>query len=120
MCRFILIVSIRRREYAGHHSQGTEGCGDHVAHDITIIVLQSPYKATFTPDDSGYSIVNEGIEVFDALVLKLFLILFVIDFLESELERLIVLLTYGIFCTEPKILLCRKSIIEAGSGKGRN
>ena len=117
---FILIISIRRRKDAGHHSQGTESCGDHIAHNIAVIVLECPYKATFTSYDSCYSIVDESVEVCNSLLFELLFILFFIYLLECKLESLIILLADGIFCTEPKILRSGKSIVKAGAGERRD
>ena len=47
----------------GHHSQGAESGGDHVAHDIAVVVLAGPDVAAFAADDAGNGVVNEGVEV---------------------------------------------------------
>ena len=115
---FIFIASVRRGKDAGHHCKGAEGCGDHVAHNISIIVLQRPYKATLAPDDSGHSIVNESIEILDSLLFKLFLIELLVYILEGKLECFVILLADGILCAEPEILVGIKGKGEAGVGEG--
>ena len=40
----VLVVAVRGHQHAGHHGQGAEGGGDHVAHHIAVIVLQAQMK----------------------------------------------------------------------------
>ena len=42
---FELELAVRADENAGHHGQGAEGGGDHVAHDVAVVVLAGPDEA---------------------------------------------------------------------------
>ncbi len=70
--RLVFILAVRRDEHTGHHRQRTERGRDHVAHHVTVVVLARPDKAALRPDHARNCIVDERVEVFDALLRKLF------------------------------------------------
>ena len=98
---FVFIVAIGADEDTGHHGQGAEGGGDHIAHDVAIVIFARPDKASLGADDAGNGIVNEGIKVGDAGFFKVLFVVVVINFLENQFEGLVVLFGDGIFGGEP-------------------
>ena len=117
---FVLKLAVRRNEHGGHHCQGAERRRHHVGHHVAIVVLARPDKPALAAHDARHGIINQRIEIGNARLLKLFLILRIENFLENVLEAVIVGLADGILRGEPQILLDRQRVLEAGMGKGRN
>ena len=120
MRRFILELAVRAAQNGGHHRQRTEGRGDHVAHDVAVVVLQCPDEAAFAADDARDRIVDQCVEVLEAEALEFFFVALVVDLLEDVAETHIVLLGDGVFRGEPQILLGLDRILEAGMREGLN
>src|SRR5699024_4518290 len=59
----VLVVAVGRDQYRGHHGQGTEGGGDHIAHHVAVVVLAGPDETAPGADDPGHRVVDEGVEV---------------------------------------------------------
>ena len=108
--------AIGRHQHGGHHGQGAEGGGHHIAHHVTIIVLASPNKAALAADDPSYSIVNECVEIGNAQLLKIGLVVFKF-FFKHPFERAVVNLGDGILGGEPQVLPRVDGVLEAGTGK---
>ena len=112
-----LVLAVRADEDAGHHGEGAEGRGDHVAHHVAIVVLAGPDEAALAADDAGHDVVDEAVEVFDAGGLELGLVLGVIHLLEDVLEGVVVFLGDGVLGAEPEVLLFIQCVVEAAAGK---
>ena len=114
----VLCGSIWRNQDRRHHSQAAESSGDHVAHHVSVIVLTGPDEAALTPNDPGYGVVNEGVEIGEAQLPEPLLVICLKLLLEHPLEHPIVDLGDGILGGKPQILLCINGVLEAGLGKG--
>ena len=68
-------------------------------------------------DHTSHCVVDQGVEIFDAGSLKLFLVLVVVDLLEDVLEGVVVLLGDGVLGCEPDILMQIQTVVEAGTCK---
>ena len=114
---FELELAVRADENAGHHGQGAEGGGDHVAHDVAVVVLAGPDEAALAADDAGHDVVDEAVEVFQTGGLEPGLVFGVVDLLEDVLEGVVVFLGDGILGTEPEVLLLVQRVVEAAAGE---
>ena len=47
----------------GHHGKAPEGGGHHVAHHVTVIVLQRPDEAAFRAYNPRHRVVNQGVKI---------------------------------------------------------
>ena len=52
---------------------------DHIAHHIAVIVLAGPDKAALRADDPGHRVVNQGVKIGDARLLKFGLIFLLVQ-----------------------------------------
>ena len=117
MGRLIFIDAAGGHQHGGHHGQIAVSRSHHIRHHVPVIVLAGPDESALGTNHPGHRIVNQGIEIFNAQLLKLLPEFSVIDFLEDILERMIIFLGYGILGGEPQILPGVYGISEAGSGK---
>ena len=92
VCCLELEFSVGRYQHGGHHCQRAEGGGNHVGHNVAVIVLARPDVSALTSDNAGDRVVDKGVEILYAKLLKLFLVVLFINILENELEGLIVFL----------------------------
>ena len=113
----ILRGAVRRHQHGGHHGQAPEGGGHHVAHDVAVVVLAGPNKPALGADDPSYGVVNEGIEIGDAQLLKVGLVALEL-LLKHLLELAVIDLGDGVLGGEPQVLLGVNGVLEAGPGKG--
>ena len=112
----ILRRAVRRDKHGRHHGKAAEGRGDHVAHDVAVIVLAGPDEAALAADDAGNGVVDEGVEVGNAELLELRAV--VLELLLKDLLELAVIdLGDGVLRGEPQILLRINGILEAGARK---
>ncbi len=88
----------------GHHSQRAKAGSHHIAEYIAVVILKGPYKATLGLHNSGYGIVDQGIEIGIAVGLKFLLIFGIVQVLEDFLKVCIVGLGDSILGGKPKIL----------------
>lgn len=109
----VLVVAIGADEDRGHHGERTEGGGDHVAHDVAIVVLASPDEAALAAYYAGNSVVDEGVEILQASLLELLLVALLIDLVEDDAELSVVLLGDGVLGSEPEILVHVERVGEA-------
>ena len=117
MGSLVLVVAVGGDQHRGHHGQGAEGGGDHIAHHVAVVVLAGPDKAALAADDAGHGVVDEGVEILDAQGLELLLVLGVVNFLENILEGVVILFGDGILGGKPQVLLGIHGKLEAGTGK---
>ena len=108
---------VRGHQHRGHHCQGSEGRGDHVAHDIAVVVLQGPDEAAFRPYRPGDRVVDEGIEIRQAPAPELRLVMGLVLLLEDLLERAVVDLGDRVLGGEPQILLRVQGVLETAPGE---
>ena len=101
----------------GHHGQGSEAGGHHVAHDIAVIVFEGPEEAALRPDHAGDRVVDQGIEILDPRLLEGILVLLVVELLEDLLEAGVIGLGDRVLGGEPEVYLLVKGIGKAGAGK---
>ena len=113
----IFKISLGRYQHRGHHSQRTKGRGNHVTHNISVIIFAGPDKTAFCFHHSGYCVVYEGIEISQSCFFKGFFIFSIIDFLENIFKGVVILFGNGILSGKPQILLSIQSIRETTSGK---
>ena len=116
----VFIVAVRGYQDRGHHGQGAESRGYHVAHDVSVVVLAGPDVTALGFHDTGYGVVNQGVEIGDSGSFKFFSILAVENLLEDILEGMVIFFGNGILCGEPEVLFCIQGIVEAASGKAFN
>ena len=114
----IFVVPLGAYQNGGHHGQRTESGGDHVAHHVAVVVLERPDEAALGANHPGNGIVNEGVEIGQALFLKLGLVFRVVEVLEDIPEGAVVLLGDGILAGKPEILLGGEGIGKAAPGEG--
>ena len=100
----ILIFAVGAHQHRGHHGQGAEGGGNHVAHHVAVVVLAGPDEAALGADHPRHRVVDERIKVLDAQGVEGGLILGVEDGLEDVLEGVVVLLGDGVLGGEPQVL----------------
>ena len=117
MSSLVLINAAGRYQYRGHHGQIAVSGSYHIGHYITIVVLTCPDESALRTDDTGYGIIDQSVEIFDAQFLKFSLILVIIDLLKNILEGMIVFFGNGVLGGEPQILLRIYRIAEACSCK---
>ena len=117
MSSLVLINAAGRYQYRGHHGQIAVSGSYHIGHYITIIILTCPDESALRTDDTGYGIIDQSVEIFDAQFLKFSLILVIIDLLENILEGMIVFFGNGVLGGEPQILLRIYGIAKACSCK---
>ena len=117
VCSLVFILSVGTYEHGCHHSKRAEGCADHVAHDIAVVVLACPDVAALGTDNACYGIVDERVEVCKAELLELLLVFFK-HFLKDNAELSVVFLGDGVLCREPEVLLRVDSELKATVGKG--
>ena len=86
MACLVLVFSVRAYENAGHHGKASAGRGNHVAHNISVVVLAGPEKPTLALHDSGNSVINQSVEVFDSGSIKFCLVVSIENPLENLLE----------------------------------
>ena len=113
----VLINAAGRYQYGGHHGQIAISGSYHIGHYITIIVLTCPDESALGTDDTGYGIIDQSVEIFNAKFLEFSLVLVIINLLENILKSMIVLFGNCIFSREPQILLRIYRIAEACSCK---
>ena len=94
MSSLVLINAAGRYQYRSHHGQIAVSGSYHIGHYITIIILAGPDESALRTDDTGYGIIDQSVEIFDAQFLKFSLILVIIDLLENILEGMIVFLKW--------------------------
>jgi len=114
----VLVVAIGADEDRGHHGERTEGGGDHVAHDVAIVVLASPDEAALAAYYAGNSVVDEGVEILQASLLELLLVALLIDLVEDDAELSVVLLGDRVLGSEPEILVDVERVGEASVSEG--
>lgn len=88
----VLINAAGRYQYGGHHGQIAISGSYHIGHYITIIVLTCPDESALGTDDTGYGIIDQSVEIFNAKFLEFSLVLVIINLLENILKSMIVLL----------------------------
>ena len=113
----ILIDAAGRYQYGSHHGQIAVSGSYHIGHYITIIVLAGPDESALRTDDTGYGIIDQGIEICNAQFLEFCLVLVIIDLLENILEGMIVFFGNGVLGGEPQILLRIYGIAKACSSR---
>ena len=113
----VLINAAGRYQYRGHHGQIAVSGSYHIGHYITIIILTCPDESALGTDDTGYGIIDQGIEICNAQFLEFCLVLVIIDLLENILEGMIVFFGNGVLGGEPQILLRIYRIAKACSCK---
>ena len=116
----ILIYSVGRYENGGHHCKASVSGSNHVGHNVAVVVLASPDVSAVGTDDSCYSVVDKGVEIFDACGFKLLLVVLLVDLSEDILETVVILLGNGVLGSEPYVLLGIESEVEAASCKALN
>ena len=117
---FVLVYAAWRNQYGSHHSQRSACGGDHITHNITIIVLACPDKSALSFHDTGNSIIDQCVEILDTSCLEFFFVLCIINILENIFECMIVFFGNRIFCCKPEILLQIQCVVEAASCKTLN
>ena len=100
--RFVFVNAVRRYQNGRHHGKVSVGGGYHVRHYVAVIVLAGPYKAALGADNAGNRIINQGIEILNAQLLKSALIFRVKDFLKNILEGMVVFFGNGVFGGKPQ------------------
>ena len=113
----VLIVSVGRNEHGGHHCKASVSGRNHVAHYVAVVVLARPDVSATAAYHASYSVVDEGVEVLDARLVKLSLILVLEDLSPNVLESVVVDLGDRILGGEPYALLCVKCVVEAAAGE---
>ena len=113
----VLEIAVRAYENACHHGKRAEGGGNHIAHNIAVIVLACPDETAFAADDTGNGVINQRVEIGNSESLETLLVFCIVDFLEDILETVVVFFTDRILCGEPKVLLYGKRIFKAASCK---
>ena len=88
----VLVVAVGAYEHGGHHGEAAEGGGEHVAHDVAVVVLARPDEAALGLHDAGDGVVDQGVEVLDAERLELLLVLGLVEVGKDVLEAVVVLL----------------------------
>lgn len=88
----VLIDTTGRYQYRGHHGQIAVSGSYHIGHYITVVVLTCPDESALGTDDTGYGIIDQSVEIFDAQFLEFSLVFIIIDLLENILEGMIVFL----------------------------
>ena len=58
----VLVLAVRRNEHRSHHCQRAECCGNHVGHNVAVVVLASPDEAALRADNACHGVVDEGVE----------------------------------------------------------
>ena len=109
-----LILAVRRHEDARHHGEGAEGSGDHVAHDVAVIVLAGPDVAALGADRASHGVVDQRVEIRDAELFKLRLVILVF-LLEDALELRVVGLGDRVLGGEPEVLFLVDRVLEAAA-----
>ena len=113
--RLVLVNAVRGNQNGGHQTQGAERGRQHVGHNVAVVVLARPDEAALGADNSCDNIVDEGVEVLNASLCELLLVLVLVDLGEDVLETVVVSLGDGILSREPQALLCAESVVEARS-----
>ena len=113
----VFVASLGVHQDAGHHGQGAEGGGDHVAHHVAVVVLQRPDHAAVGADDAGHGVVDQGIEIGDPGGLEALPVLLVVKALEGLLKKAVVLLHDGVLGGEPEVPALAQGVLEAGAGE---
>ena len=113
----VLEGAIGAHEHRGHHGKRTKSARHHVAHNVAVVVLAGPDEAAFGLHDARHGVVDEGVEVRDACLVKTSLVLGVKDLLEDILEAVVILLGNGVLRGEPNVLLDGKRVLEAAVGE---
>ena len=62
----ILIDTAGRYQYGSHHGQIAVSGSYHIGHYITVIILTCPNESALGTDDTGYGIIDQGVEIFNA------------------------------------------------------
>ena len=109
---FVFELAVRAAEHRSHHRERAESRGYHVAHDVAVIILQSPDKAALASDNARDRIVDQRVEVGEAELIELLFIAFVIQLLEHVAEVHVVLFRNSVLAREPEILLCLDRVLE--------
>ena len=117
---FIFISAVRAYQHGGHHGKITVSGCHHVTHYVAVIVLAGPDEAALGTDHARHGVVDQRVEILDAKLLKLCLILVVINLLEDVLEVVVILLRDGILGRKPEILLGVDGIAKACSCEAGN
>ena len=115
--RLVFIHARRGYQNGGHHGEGAEGGGNHIAHHVSVIVLAGPDEAALCLHDAGDDVVDQAVEIGQSQRVELLLILRFINLLENILEGMVVFLGNGVLASEPQILLRAHRVLEAGAGK---
>ena len=97
MSSLVLIDTAGRYQNGGHHGQIAVSGSYHIGHYITVIILTCPNESALGTDDTGYGIIDQGVEIFNAKFLEFSLVLVIIDLLENILKSMIVLFGNCIF-----------------------
>ena len=94
----ILVNSCGAYQDRGHHGQRAETGGHHIAHDIAVIIFESPQEAAFGAHDTGDSVIDQSVEELKACRLKFLLVFILVDLLKDLFEIAVVDLGDGILC----------------------
>ena len=113
----ILGGAVRGHQHGGHHGKASEGGGDHVAHNVAVVVLAGPDEPALRADDPGHSVIDEGVKVGDAQLLEVRLVAFKL-LLKHPLELAVIDLGDGVLGGKPQVLPGVDGVLEAGAGKG--
>ena len=110
--------AVRSHQHGGHHGETPESGGDHVTHDVAVIVLAGPDVAALAADDPGHGVVDEGVEVGQTQLFKLRLVPGLVLLFKDLLEVPVVDLSDGVLGGEPQVLLGVDGVLETGPGEG--
>lgn len=91
--------------------------GEAVALHITVVVFAGPNESSLGFDHVGNHIIDKSVLIPDLLSLKLGLVLFFVDSLESVLECAVVLLENGVFGSKVKRVLAAEGELKAAMSK---
>ena len=117
MSSFIFVISLWRYQYRCHHSQRTKCWRNHIAHNISIIVLAGPDKSAFSLHDTSYDIIDQAVEIFNACCLEFLLKLIFINSCKDFLKTSVINLGDRILAAKPQVLFCIQCIIKTASCK---
>ena len=115
--RLVFVISVGAYEYRRHHCERAERRGNHVAHDVAVVVLYRPDIAALAPYYPCYGVVYERVKILYSELFKFGLVVALVNLGEYVLEGVVVLFAYGVLGGEPEVLLCVYGVLEAGVSK---
>ena len=113
VCSLIFIISVRRYQHRSHHCQRTKSRGNHITHNISVIVLAGPDKSPFCLHNTGNDIIDQAVEIFNSGSLKFLFEFLLINLCKNLLKASVINLGDRILASKPQTLLCIQRIIKA-------